>query len=81
MKTRRTLIKSLKGVVSQTSSHKTVRVVVFDKIYNKKLKKSLTVTKKFLVHDEKGEKNINDLVSIRPGRKVSKQKSWHIVND
>jgi small subunit ribosomal protein S17 len=41
--------------------------------------KVIKLTSKFHVHDENAQAKVGDYVLIEEGRKVSKTKSWHLV--
>lgn len=67
------------GVVTSDKMDKTIAVLIERKlkhpIYGKFVKRS----KKFLVHDEKNECKIGDMVKITESRPLSKNKSWRLL--
>lgn len=67
------------GVVTSDKMDKTIAVLIERKlkhpIYGKFVKRS----KKFLVHDEKNECKIGDMVKITETRPLSKNKSWRLL--
>lgn len=70
-----------KGLVIAISGDKTVKVEVKRSVRHKILKKLYIISRKFLVHDQENKAKMGDIISIMPGIKVSKNKSWHIVTD
>jgi len=56
----------------------TVTVVVKRNVMIKKYHKLISRTKKFLVHDDKGQAKLADSVEIVEARPISKKKSWRI---
>jgi small subunit ribosomal protein S17 len=72
--------KSRSGVVIRKSSDKTVMVNVerhkMQSLYHRLVKK----TKHYMVHDEKNECHIGDVVEIMETRPLSKRKRWRILN-
>lgn len=75
----RNLRKTKIGVVASNKMDKTITVKVERKemhpIYGKFIKKS----NKFFAHDEKNECSIGDKVLIMETRKLSKNKTWRLV--
>jgi len=75
----RNLRKTKMGIVASNKMDKTITVKVERKekhpIYGKFIKKS----KKFFAHDEKNECSIGDKVLIMETRKLSKNKTWRLV--
>ena len=67
-----------KGTVTKLSSTQTIRVEVVERRAHSKYKKMYRITKGFLVHDEKGQAKVGDLVLIQQCRPVSKRKHWEI---
>ncbi|PID70884.1 30S ribosomal protein S17 [bacterium DOLZORAL124_38_8] len=65
-----------KGTVTNISGEKTIKVEVHTYKAHPKYKKQYRVTKKFLVHDEKGAAKVGDLVQITQTRPISKRKHW-----
>lgn len=71
--------KEIQGTVIRKSGDKTVAVVVprVEKhpVYEKRQMKNTT----YLVHDEKNEAKVGDIVTIRATRPLSARKRWAIV--
>ena len=67
------------GIVSSNSMDKSITIVVERKlkhpIYGKFVKKH----NKFMAHDESNDCNVGDRVRIMETRKLSKSKSWRLV--
>ncbi|OGC15129.1 30S ribosomal protein S17 [candidate division WOR-1 bacterium RIFOXYC2_FULL_37_10] len=68
-----------KGIVVGSKMNKTVVVQIETVFSHPKYSKVVRVYKKFLVHDEKGESKIGDLVQIMETRPISKRKFHRIV--
>jgi small subunit ribosomal protein S17 len=75
----RNLRKTKMGIVASNKMDKSITVKVERKekhpIYGKFIKKS----KKFFAHDENNECSIGDKVLIMETRKLSKNKTWRLV--
>lgn len=67
------------GIVSSSSMDKSITIVVERKlkhpIYGKFVKKH----NKFMAHDENNDCHVGDRVKIMETRKLSKNKSWRLV--
>lgn len=72
--------KTLKGVVVSDKMQKTIVVAVTRLKMHPKYKKQYKVTKKFKVHDEKGEFHTGDRVIISETRPMSKEKRWSVAS-
>lgn len=72
-------IKSKVGVVVSDAMEKTIVVQVERRVLNPQFKKYMGRRKKFLVHDEKEECGLGDVVQICETRPISKRKSWKLV--
>ncbi len=72
--------KSRRGVVRKISGEKTVSVEVTRRTRHPLFKKVITITKRFLVHDENNSAKIGDVVDIYEVRPYSKNKSWAIIS-
>ena len=59
---------------------KTISVLIVRKIKHPTYKKYYNRSKKYLAHDPKNECNSGDTVRIRECRKMSKNKSWYLVD-
>lgn len=80
MENNRNTRKTLVGKVISTKNNKTITVVVdtykAHPLYSKRYRSS----KKFLVHDEKNEAKLNDVVVIMETRPFSKTKHFRLVS-
>jgi small subunit ribosomal protein S17 len=66
----------LKGTVVATKMDKTAVVEVESKKRHPKYEKIIMRSKKYFVHDEKGELNVGDFIAIRETRPLSKNKRF-----
>ena len=78
-KTEAKILKTQKGVVVSISGQSTIKVEIKQKIQHKILKKLYTTSRRFLVHDPESKAQVGDSVMIIPGKRISKNKSWHIA--
>jgi small subunit ribosomal protein S17 len=69
-----------KGTVVKVSGKKTVKVEVNEYRAHPKYKKQYRVTKNFLVHNDGHDVKEGDNVVITPCRKLSKMKSWMLID-
>ncbi len=69
-----------KGTVVKISGEKTVKVEINEYRAHPKYKKQYRVTKNFLVHNDGQDVKEGDEVVITPCRKLSKKKSWMLVD-
>jgi len=67
------------GKVVSNKMAKTIVVAVERRVAHPLYKKYYTRTKKFMVHDEKQEAGIGDVVRIMETRPLSKRKRWRLV--
>ena len=67
------------GVVSSNKMQKTIVVTVDRRIMHPLYKKVTRKSKRFLVHDEKGECQLGDMVRIEETRPLSRRKRWRVV--
>ena len=67
------------GVVSSNKMQKTIVVTVDRRIMHPLYKKVTRKSKRFLVHDERGECQPGDMVRIEETRPISRQKRWRVV--
>lgn len=70
--------KLLQGRVVFDKMQKTLRVQVERRFLHPIYKKTVRRTKDYLVHDEKGEAKMGDLVEITETRPLSKLKRWRL---
>jgi small subunit ribosomal protein S17 len=71
--------RTFQGTVVSTKMDKTVIVLVESTKVHKKYGKSYRVSKKYHVHDEKGESQVGDVVKFRETRPLSKTKRWRVI--
>jgi len=72
-------IRTLKGVVVSDKMQKTVVVSITRLKKHPKYKKYYKITKKYKVHDEKGEFHTGDKVIIQETRPISKDKRFKVL--
>ncbi len=72
--------RTFNGTVISTGMNKTVVVRVDRMKLNAKYQKRYCVTKKYHVHDEKGEVKVGDTVIFVECRPLSKTKRWRLVS-
>jgi small subunit ribosomal protein S17 len=70
--------KEQQGVVSKTAMDKTVVVKVTRQVAHPVFRKIVRKSKSFLVHDEKNECKVGDVVKIVETRPLSKNKRWRL---
>jgi len=73
------LKKKFIGTVLSNKMDKTITVRVDKVKIHPKYKKRYTVSKKYKVHDEKNQYNIDDKVSFEECRPISKDKRWRVI--
>ncbi len=71
--------RTFQGVVTSDAMNKTRTVQVSRTAIHPRYKKRFTVSKKYLVHDEKNEYHVGDMVRFVPTRPLSRQKRWRII--
>ena len=71
--------KVLQGKVVSDRMQKTVRVQVERRFLHPIYKKTVRRSKDYMVHDEKGEGKMGDVVEILETRPISKRKRWRLV--
>ena len=67
------------GVVVSKSGDKTIKVTVNSRKRHSFYKKIINVSWSALVHDEKNEAKVGDVVSFVACRKLSKNKTWRLI--
>lgn len=72
-------IKEKIGVVISDKMEKTIVVKVENRYSHPIYSKTITKTRKYLVHDEIGESNIGDQVLIQECRPLSRRKRWKLA--
>jgi len=70
---------TLSGTVVKKSGDKTVSVLASRVVVHPLYGKRRTVTKKYLVHDEKNEAEVGSAVTIISTRPISARKRWAIM--
>lgn len=75
----RNLRKSRVGIVVSDKMDKTIVVAIEVKYKHPLYKKTVSITKKYKVHDENNEAGIGDTVEIVETRPLSKEKRWRLV--
>jgi small subunit ribosomal protein S17 len=73
------LNRRLEGEVVSVSKDKTVYVLVHSRKMHPKYRKQYTTTRKYPVHDEKGEAVLGNEVIFEECRPLSKTKRWRLV--
>jgi small subunit ribosomal protein S17 len=66
------------GVVVSDAREKTITVRIDGQTAHRKYKKTVRVSTKLHVHDERNEAGVGDLVRIIETRPLSKQKRWRL---
>ena len=72
-------VKERMGTVVSNKMEKTIVVKVENRYPHPIYSKTITKTKKYLVHDEMGECNIGDQVLVQECRPLSKRKRWKLI--
>jgi small subunit ribosomal protein S17 len=70
--------REIQGVVVKKSGDKTVSVLVERRVMHPRYHKTVRRFKKYLIHDEKNEVNVGDIVSALECRPLSKTKSFRL---
>jgi small subunit ribosomal protein S17 len=73
-------LKTLTGVVISNSGAKSVKVAIDFKVRHPKYGKYIKRKTKLVVHDERNEAGVGDVVEISQCRPISKTKSWRLVS-
>lgn len=71
--------RSLEGTVVSTKMAKTIVVRVDRRIAHPKYGKYYTVSKKYKVHDERGQAKMGDVILFEETRQLSKDKCWRYI--
>jgi small subunit ribosomal protein S17 len=72
-------IKTLTGLVTSRSGHKSIRVTIDYKVKHPKYNKFIRRRTRLAVHDERNQCGVGDTVEIAESRPYSKTKSWRVV--
>lgn len=78
MENKHTTRRTLRGIVMSDKMDKTRAVEVRRTKQHPKYKKRLTVSKRYLAHDQRNEYHVGDAVFIQETRPLSRQKRWRI---
>ena len=78
-KAERSTRRNIQGVVKSTKMQKTILVTVMREFKHPKYEKRVRRTKHYVVHDEKGEARVGDVIEMMETRKLSKTKNWRLV--
>jgi small subunit ribosomal protein S17 len=70
----------LQGVVVSDACDKTVIVKVERRVKHVMYKKFITLSKKYMAHDEHNSCRPGDIVRIEESRPISKRKHWVVVD-
>lgn len=71
--------KEFMGEVVSNRMEKTITVLVTRKIKHPLYKKYIKKSKKFMVHDEKMNCSVGDIVTISETRPLSRHKRWRLL--
>jgi small subunit ribosomal protein S17 len=66
------------GVVVSNAMDKTIVVAVRRRVRYPRYRKYVTISKKFMAHDERNQCNVGDRVVIYEARPLSKNKRWRL---
>ena len=80
MERQRSRAKTREGVVVSSAMDKTVVVAVKRTVRHRRYHKYLTLSTKYLAHDERNECSVGDIVLIEECRPLSKNKRWRVRN-
>lgn len=72
--------RQFQGTVVSVKEDKTIHVLVNRKKMHPKYKKQYRVSRKYAVHDEKGQARKGDRVIFEECRPISKTKRWRLIN-
>ncbi len=70
--------REIQGIVVSRSGDKTVSVLVERRVLHPRYHKTVRRFKKYLIHDEKNEVNVGDIVTALECRPLSKTKSFRL---
>lgn len=73
--------RTLTGTVVKKSGEKTVAVLVVRKRQHPTYHKTISTSKKYLVHDPKNAAVVGSVVTILESRPISSKKHWTLVYD
>jgi len=67
------------GKVTKNKMQKSIVVAIERKVPHPLYRKSIKRTSKLMVHDEKGEAGVGDVVKIMETRPLSRRKRWRLI--
>lgn len=67
------------GLVTKNKMNKTIVVSETKRVKHPTYMKAISITKKYIVHDENNICNIGDLIKLMETRPLSKSKRWRLV--
>jgi len=70
--------REIQGKVVSKSGDKTVKILVERRVMHPKYHKTVKRFKNYLIHDEKNEANLGDIVTAVECRPISKSKTFRI---
>ncbi|TEY02090.1 30S ribosomal protein S17 [Campylobacter sp. US33a] len=73
-----TFKREIQGVIVQKSGDKTVSVLVERKVVHPRYRKIVKRFKKYLIHDERNEAKVGDVIVAIECRPLSKRKSFRL---
>jgi small subunit ribosomal protein S17 len=72
--------RQITGTVIKIAGEKTATMVVERKVLHPRYHKTVKRFKKYLIHDEKGEAKVGDIVSAIECRPMSKRKTFRLLS-
>ncbi len=72
-------VRQFTGLVVSTGMQKTITVKIDAMKMHQKYQKSYRVSRKYHVHDEKGDAKVGDMVEFKECRPLSKTKRWTLT--
>jgi small subunit ribosomal protein S17 len=66
------------GIVASNKAMKTIVIIVQTRYQHPKYGKTVLKTKRYLVHDDKNECNLGDIVLVEESAPISKNKKWKL---
>ena len=78
-KKKKTIKRTLKGVVVSDKMDKTIVVLVERLKQHPRYKKRYKINKKYKAHDPKGKYKVGDKIVIQESRPISKDKRWIVI--
>lgn len=72
--------RTLSGVIVSSKCDKSVVVRVARRVAHPRYKKIVTLSKRYMAHDEKNAYSVGDVVTISEIAPLSKRKTWEVVS-